>query len=747
MYSTNLLKFLHISFVLNFLKPYFCNYYIKYYNAQIFIYKQAVVVATTLFTLKSYHLRFVRNKYQMASVAIKEPKTAITPKKKSKASRLCFTPPTNLHNNKKNIFYTRYDCIGEGGFARCFRVKDNYGNIYAAKVIAKRSLQNDKTKLKLFGEIKVHQSMSHPNIVGFIDCFEDSTNIYLILELCEHKSLMELLRKRKQLTEPEVRYLMMQILGALKYMHKKRVIHRDLKLGNIMLDESNNVKIGDFGLAALLMDDEERKMTICGTPNYIAPEILFNSKEGHSFEVDLWSAGVVMYALLIGKPPFQDKEVKTIYRKIKANSYSFPSNVDISAEAKDLISSLLTHDPSIRPSIDDIVDHEFFHTGYMASTLPDEILHSMPIWPSSQSKSSFQRNLDFVASASGVGFGNSAGVEKNKPYALRTDEVDNDRILPSVLSPRDRVNPVMKIGPETKPVPSKLSTALHAARKSTDGSLGSRVKVLREESQSFVPTKSAVTEQVEPIQLIRSLSANTVSRLSKVGNMKSDIWISVKKTALKIGMALEAHTHALTSEDADSEPVLFITKWVDYSNKYGLGYQLSDESVGVHFNDDTSLLFSADEEVVEYALHPKDTEIKPYIYPASKVPESIRSKLQLLKHFKSYMGQNLSKAVQDESFEKPKNSTSNTMLFMQHYLRTRQAIMFRLSNGIFQFNFLDHRKVVISSTARKIIVLDKERERVELPLQEASAFSEDLRSRLKYIRETLESWASKMEVS
>lgn len=136
------------------------------------------------------------------------------------------------------------------------------------------------------------------------------------------KSLSDLLRRRKRLSEPEVRLLLLQILGALKYMHSKRVIHRDLKLGNILLDSGMNIKISDFGLAALLATHGERKMTICGTPNYIAPEILYGKDAGHSYEVDLWSTGVVMYAMLYGKPPFQDKDVKVIYKWERA---AYPS--------------------------------------------------------------------------------------------------------------------------------------------------------------------------------------------------------------------------------------------------------------------------------------------------------------------------------------------------------------------------------------------------------------------------------------
>ena len=172
--------------------------------------------------------------------------------------------------------------------------------------------------------------LEHPNIVNFRDCFEDSENVYMTLELCDSgvrilpatvprgklighmQSLMDLLRRRKRFTEPEARFFMVQLIGACHYMHNNQVIHRDLKLGNLFLDRKMNVKVGDFGLAALIENPGERKKyafrsvfapvkltiprprTICGTPNYIAPEVLFDTANGHSFEVDTWSNGVIL---------------------------------------------------------------------------------------------------------------------------------------------------------------------------------------------------------------------------------------------------------------------------------------------------------------------------------------------------------------------------------------------------------------------------------------------------------------------
>ena len=155
--------------------------------------------------------------------------------------------------------------------------------------------------------------------------------------------MSELMKKRKRLSEPETRYYLLQIISCLQYLHENLVIHRDLKLGNLFLDCDMRIKVGDFGLATKMSHRDERRKTVCGTPNYIAPEIL-EGKEGHSFEVDIWSTGVIMYTLLIGKPPFESKDVKSTYKRILSNAYSFPDHTPICSNARKLISQLLQVD-------------------------------------------------------------------------------------------------------------------------------------------------------------------------------------------------------------------------------------------------------------------------------------------------------------------------------------------------------------------------------------------------------------------
>lgn len=138
--------------------------------------------------------------------------------------------------------------------------------------------------------------MRHPNIVAFHRAFTFEKNIYVILELCSNGSIMEMVKRRKCLTLPEVRRFMVQLSGAVKYLHKRNVAHRDLKMGNMFLDHNMDIKVGDFGLAAIILSekDERRRKTLCGTPNYIAPEVLDKSKGGHTQKVDIWSIGVIM---------------------------------------------------------------------------------------------------------------------------------------------------------------------------------------------------------------------------------------------------------------------------------------------------------------------------------------------------------------------------------------------------------------------------------------------------------------------
>ena len=210
--------------------------------------------------------------------------------------------------------------------------------------------------------------------------------------------MSEMMKRRKKLTEPESRYYLGQLINSLQYLHVNLVIHRDLKLGNLFLDSEMRIKVGDFGLATRLTTADEKRRTICGTPNYIAPEIL-EGKEGHSFEVDIWSAGVILFTLLIGKPPFEAKDVKSTYKRILANQYAFPDHTVVSEHAKSLIRHMLQPRPERRPSLDYVLDHSFFtsSSAILPTSLPESALREAP---TSFNTSSVPKDIGFITKQS-----------------------------------------------------------------------------------------------------------------------------------------------------------------------------------------------------------------------------------------------------------------------------------------------------------------------------------------------------------
>lgn len=184
-----------------------------------------------------------------------------------------------------------------------------------------------------------------------------------MLELCDNISLDVMLKRRLRLREVEVRWYLAQIVNALQQLKSLNVIHRDLKLGNLFLTNKMELKLGDFGLAAKLNNPTDRRKSVWGTPNYIAPEVLAN-KTGHSFEVDIWALGVIAYTLLIGRAPFETRDLNETYMKIQRASYSFPKHVTLAESSRDLISKCLQPDPSKRIKLDKILNHDFFKEGY-----------------------------------------------------------------------------------------------------------------------------------------------------------------------------------------------------------------------------------------------------------------------------------------------------------------------------------------------------------------------------------------------
>ena len=297
--------------------------------------------------------------------------------------------PDKNEEEKKSIEYVNIGFLGKGAYGECYIYESTKDfNQYAAKLVNKNKLKRSKAKQSIISEIKIQQSLNHPKIVKIKSCSEDNDYVYIIQELCKNRSLADLLIKRDHLSEFEVQSYMFQLIQGLKYLHDKNIIHRDLKTNNIFLNDQLELKIGDFGLIAKLEGRRDRRNTFCGTTYYMAPEVINPGKKGYSFEVDIWSMGVIMYKLLTGKYPFDDNDENIVYKKILDGHFSFPEKPYISNVAKDLIKQILVIDPKLRPGLNQIIYHDFFHMNifpkypdikfYTQEPSPDEKRKYMP---------------------------------------------------------------------------------------------------------------------------------------------------------------------------------------------------------------------------------------------------------------------------------------------------------------------------------------------------------------------------------
>jgi len=446
----------------------------------------------------------------------------------------------------------------------------------------------------------IHRSLNHQFIVKFYSHFDDANNIYMILELCSRRSLMELQKRRKFITEPEVRYYLSQLLDGCNYLHSNNIIHRDLKLGNIFLDASLNVKIGDFGLATSVKFIGERKKTLCGTPNYIAPEIL--AKKGHSFEVDVWSIGCIIYTLLVGRAPFETRSLKETYKKIQNVEYNVPSN--LSSSARNILACIFQQNPSNRPQVTDLMKNQFMTSGFRPAFLPESCLTTQPHF----------ENITGYAS------GPKRGLTENQNAA----NIENNNGMP-----------------QTPNMSEKLI---------------SNVTLLRNQMKVVIET----------------CHKNTVENIDD-------------------------------AEDPALAPIYWISKWVDYSDRYGFGYQLCDNSYGCIFND-CSQLIQFKNKNYQYI----NTRGEELFHHANALPtgETFDTKRKLIDFFKDYMQDRLMYAGSNMPTRDQTSEDIGRLPYLVHWERSSEGIGLLLSNATFQFNFSDHTKLILCPLMAAVTYID-----------------------------------------
>lgn len=258
--------------------------------------------------------------------------------------------------------YTLGKTLGTGSFATVKLATHKADKSkWAVKIINRKNMEQEDADA-LQTEVEILQKVSHKNIIELKEVFDEKDHFYMVQELCAGGELFDRIVEKEKYSEGEAAKAVLKVASALAYCHAQDIVHRDLKPENLLLtsaEDDAEIKIADFGLAKLLNTDSLMQ-TACGTPGYVAPEIL--EVRAYDNKVDTWSLGVITYILLCGFPPFYDDNNAKLFETIKAGAFDFPSPYwdDISQNAKDAINMMLTVNPEERVSCEDLQAHAWF---------------------------------------------------------------------------------------------------------------------------------------------------------------------------------------------------------------------------------------------------------------------------------------------------------------------------------------------------------------------------------------------------
>ncbi|KAL8179037.1 UNVERIFIED_CONTAM: NUAK SNF1-like kinase 2 [Gekko kuhli] len=265
------------------------------------------------------------------------------------------------HHHKHNLRhrYEFLETLGKGTYGKVKKARERSGKLVAIKSIRKDKIKDEQDLVHIRREIEIMSSLNHPHIIAVHEVFENSSKIVIVMEYASKGDLYDYISERQRLTEQEARHFFRQVVSAVYYCHKNGIVHRDLKLENILLDSNGNIKIADFGLSNVFQQDRFLQ-TFCGSPLYASPEIV-NGRPYKGPEVDSWSLGVLLYILIHGMMPFDGQDYKTLVKQITSGDYREPTKL---SDACGLIRWMLMVNPERRATIEDIASHWWVNWGY-----------------------------------------------------------------------------------------------------------------------------------------------------------------------------------------------------------------------------------------------------------------------------------------------------------------------------------------------------------------------------------------------
>lgn len=501
---------------------------------------------------------------------------------------------------------------------------------FALKVISKCTLGGSPAGHQaLRNEVTIHQKLTHPSIVSLITYWEDQSRVYLLMDLVDGPSLEEHVTSRGRLSEGEACAYAAQVLEALSYLHANKIVHKDLKLGNLILSpDLTRVYLCDFGLSAHVDTSSMIHISpMCGTPNYVAPELLVatssnnsnsntpssaaistlrstmrraaamkaaTSKDvSYSLSADVWSMGIALYIMLVGYGPFDSDDVNKTFRRIRTARFTFPVGVKLSVASKSLIRLLLAEDPAKRPSADHALHHVFFATEVPLARSVSRTIRDIPAHIDArhmryEHKKKISTSIDASSEVTKESEGN--------PTTDRDLDFKNTRPNAGVWRERRRTSMATGRGEDRRvaqPRGERVASLTGAGvvgrheRRSVGAGASSRVDGLcKEMTRRKRCSILAGDVRAEFVALSVALSSGLVKGRSRLED---------KSSARTSDATRMAHVNnACTEVNGVRDAPPLVRRWLDYTSKYGFATLMEDGRVGCCFNDGSIMFLLSD---------------------------------------------------------------------------------------------------------------------------------------------------------
>ena len=638
-------------------------------------------------------------------------------------------------DKEHNIKYRRGKKLGMGGFGEVYEfiiIETNEKR--AAKIISNSKIDDPQSQSSYFYEKKFNELLGFKYLCKCYNIFNDEQNTYFILDYMKNKTLNELNEKRR-LTELEIKHYCFELLLAIEYLHKMNIIHRDIKLSNVLLNENMEVRLCDFGLA--IDNGVKEQKNICGTLNYIAPE-LYNKKGGlkYSFKTDIWAFGVLMYSLFFKKTPFKKEPKKKTDYNTQNIDVSFPKDVYISKEAKDLLKKILVKDPDNRPKIETIKASSFFRNGkgipkYLPEStmikpmnrdeeekfvndaifkgecldkdcdLPDKVANKRSYTERNEMESNFDQ--DDSSSKTDEEDENKSNESSNsnddKNYIIRTNVNNYNK----ERKENDNNNIVVKIEKNNKRNSLSFSNIIvekNASREETNKNIkvlnGTNEKINEhQDSSQNTPNFKFKGEEDSENQDKNNLSPDFEKKINKKFIDKLDL--NNNKAANSIDEKEEIEINEIKkqnnkekyendkndyNEDHNIKKVLkekvknnnniIIKKFIDLSDKCGMGYLLTNDDIGIYFNDNTKIVKIKNTNNFVYINEQGEQII--YHLKKSKLDYDLKTKVNAL--ILSYRELNKNSINKKGSDQNQKIHKENPDLFVKKWIKSQYAYFF-----------------------------------------------------------------------